>query len=87
MRWAGKQGARWIGVFLSTAFASFFAFWGAIETFNKDSPLWKKYSKVIYWWTSMEVDDNSAYRIAWNGQVQPTRKEARWGYLAYRCVR
>ncbi|MCI0724961.1 MAG: DUF1566 domain-containing protein [Acidobacteria bacterium] len=53
---------------------------------NKDSPLWKTYSKVIYWWTGTEVD-NTAYRIVWNGQVHAMPKKVRWGYLAYRCVR
>lgn len=52
---------------------------------NKDSPLWKKYSPVIYWWTATEVD-NAAYRIVWNGQAHAVPKKARWGYLAYRCV-
>lgn len=53
---------------------------------NKDSPLWKKYSQIIYWWTATEASEESALRFVWNGQVHPARKTARWGYLSYRCV-
>jgi hypothetical protein len=54
---------------------------------NKDSPLWKKHSKIIYWWTATEASDATAYRFVWNGQIHAAPKKARWGYLAYRCVR
>jgi hypothetical protein len=54
---------------------------------NKESPLWNKYSKVIYWWTATERDELHALRFVWNGQVHATPKKAHWGYLAYRCVR
>ena len=54
---------------------------------NKDSPLWKKYSKMIYWWTADAADERTALRIVWNGQVQPAPKKANWGYLGYRCVK
>lgn len=53
---------------------------------TKDSPLWKKYSKVIYWWTATEVDDSRAYRIVWSGQVHAMAKKVRWDYLFFRCI-
>ena len=54
---------------------------------NKESPLWNKYSKIVYWWTATETDAAHALRFVWNGQVHPAPKQALWGYLAYRCVR
>jgi hypothetical protein len=53
---------------------------------DKESPLWNTHSKVIYWWTATSVDENKAYRIVYNGGVQPVLKRARWGYLGFRCV-
>jgi hypothetical protein len=53
---------------------------------DKDSPLWKPHSQVIYWWTSTEVDEKKAYRIAYNGQVYAFPKKGWGGYWAYRCV-
>ncbi len=53
---------------------------------DKDSPLWKVHSKVIYWWTSTEQDINRAYYITNNGAVSALPKRGRFGYLAYRCV-
>jgi hypothetical protein len=53
---------------------------------DKDSPLWKVHSKVIYWWTDTLADRDKAYRIAYNGYVLPSGKQG-WGdYWAYRCV-
>jgi hypothetical protein len=53
---------------------------------DKDSPLWKPHSQVIYWWTGTPVDEKRAYRIAYNGQVYAFPKRG-WGdYWAYRCV-
>jgi len=54
---------------------------------DKDSPLWKVHSQVIYWWTSTEVDGRRAYYITNNGYVQIVLKRIRPGYLAYRCVK
>ncbi len=53
---------------------------------DKDSPLWKVRSQVIYWWTSTEADRERADYITNNGYVQVVPKRIRPGYLAYRCV-
>lgn len=53
---------------------------------DKDSPLWKVHSKVIYWWTSTEIDQEHAYYVTSNGYVLAAPKRIRPGYLAYRCV-
>lgn len=53
---------------------------------DKDSPLWKVHSQVIYWWTSTEVDQNHAYYISNNGFVISVPKRIAPGYLAFRCV-
>lgn len=53
---------------------------------DKDSPLWKVHSKVVYWWTSTEEDAARADYISNNGYVQSVPKRIRPGYLAYRCV-
>ena len=54
---------------------------------DKDSPLWKVHSHVIYWWTATEAGKNRAYRIAYNGYVLAWDKRG-WGdYWAYRCVK
>lgn len=56
------------------------------ETPDKDSPLWKVHSKVIYWWTSTEAGATRAYYITNNGYVHLVPKQTAAGYLAYRCV-
>ncbi len=53
---------------------------------DKDSPLWKVHSKIIYWWTSTEADREHAYYITSNGYVHSVPKRIAPGYLAYRCV-
>lgn len=53
---------------------------------DKDSPLWKVHSQVIYWWTSTEADARRAYYISNNGGVLEVPKRLGVGYLAYRCV-
>jgi hypothetical protein len=53
---------------------------------DKDSPLWKVHSQVIYWWTSTEVDGSRADYISNNGYVIQVSKEIAAGYLAFRCV-
>jgi hypothetical protein len=53
---------------------------------DKDSPLWKAHSQVIYWWTDTQAGPGRAYRIAYNGYVFPFAYKG-WGdYWAYRCV-
>lgn len=54
---------------------------------DKDSPLWKVHSQVIYWWTDTEADEGEAYRIAYNGTVFPFRYQGWGNYWSYRCVR
>lgn len=57
------------------------------RTPDKESPLWDPYSKVVYWWTSDEVDSTEARIVVYNGTVWPRPKAARWGYLGFRAVR
>ncbi len=53
---------------------------------DKESPLWKRYSQVIYWWTSTAAGADERYRIAYNGYVMAASPRG-WGdYWAYRCV-
>lgn len=54
---------------------------------DKESPLWKVYSQVIYWWTATEVDQEHAYIIAYDGGVWSRLKDFGPAYLGYRCVR
>lgn len=54
---------------------------------DKESPLWNRYSPVIYWWTATEVDAERAFMIAYDGQVWPRSKTLRMGSLGFRCVR
>jgi len=54
---------------------------------DKESPLWDPFSPVIEWWTSTQVDDATAFRVVYNGQVSPARKKTRLGYFAFRAVR
>ncbi len=53
---------------------------------DKDSPLWKVHSQVIYWWTGTEVDRDQAYYITNNGHVHSFPKRVAPGDLAFRCV-
>jgi len=53
---------------------------------DKDSPLWKVHSQVIYWWTATEINEREAYYIAYNGFVLRTPKQMSADYLAFRCV-
>ncbi len=57
------------------------------KTPDKDSPLWKVHSKVIYWWTATEANGKEAYYVTNNGYVHPLAKRLWPGYLAYRCVK
>ena len=54
---------------------------------DKESPLWRHHSPVIYWWTATAVDERSAYRAVYNGGVQKLPKNTRAGYLGFRAVR
>jgi hypothetical protein len=54
---------------------------------DKESPLWDPKSKVIYWWTATEVDEDRAYIIVYDGKVWPRKKHSHWGYLGFRAVK
>ena len=54
---------------------------------DKDSPLWRVHSKVIYWWTGTETDASRAYYVSNNGYAYSVPKTIRPGYLGFRCVR
>jgi hypothetical protein len=53
---------------------------------EKESPLWKRYSQIIYWWTATENGSDERFRIAYNGYVMSASPRG-WGdYWSYRCV-
>jgi hypothetical protein len=53
---------------------------------EKESPLWKRYSQVIYWWTATADGPDQRFRIAYNGFVMAAPLRG-WGDdWAYRCV-
>ena len=54
---------------------------------DKESPLWDVHSKIIYWWTSTEIDPEQALRISYNGHVMPMPKKVGYGYLGFRAVK
>ena len=54
---------------------------------DKNSPLWKPHSPVIYWWTATELGNEQAFRIAYNGRTGAFDRRG-WGdYWSFRCVR
>jgi hypothetical protein len=53
---------------------------------EKESPLWDRYSLVVYWWTATEVDATRAWRLSYNGHIMETVKSARPAYYGFRCV-
>ena len=54
---------------------------------DKESPLWNRYSQVIYWWTATEADENHAYIMVYDGEVWPRSKQISPAYLGFRCVK
>lgn len=54
---------------------------------DKEPPLWKIYSPVVYWWTSTEIDTLYAYKIVCNGEVFPQDKRTRERAHSFRAVR
>ena len=72
-----NAGGRWDPVLRSARYQT---------TPDKDSPLWKVHSQVIYWWTGTEIDGDQAYYITNNGYVLLVPKRVAPGYLAFRCV-
>jgi hypothetical protein len=57
------------------------------HTPDKESPLWKVHSPVIYLWTSTEANDSVAYRVVYNGMINRLPKKLRAGYLGFRAVK
>lgn len=54
---------------------------------DKESPLWKVNSPIIYWWTASELNDSTAFRIVYNGSVQSINKKTNMGSLGFRAVK
>jgi hypothetical protein len=54
---------------------------------DKETPLWNPYSKVIYWWTSTEIDDKQAYIIVYDGKIWKRNKKFNPNYLGFRAVK
>ena len=54
---------------------------------DKETPLWDRYSKIIYWWTGTGKDSVSAYLAAYNGAVSSQNKKFAAGYYGFRAVR
>ncbi len=57
------------------------------ENPDKESPLWKLHSKVIYLWTATEVDTAHAYMIAYDGKLWSRAKKYTANYLGFRAVK
>lgn len=59
------------------------------KTPDKESPLWDKYSAVIYYWTNDTSGDNpkKAMIIVYNGQVHPRTKTTRMDSMSFRAVK
>ncbi|NRB46591.1 MAG: DUF1566 domain-containing protein [Saprospiraceae bacterium] len=54
---------------------------------DKETPLWNPHSKVIYWWTKTEIDENNAYIIVYDGKIWQRRKDFGPNYLGFRAVK
>jgi hypothetical protein len=54
---------------------------------DKETPLWKVYSKVIYYWTRTEISETRAYYITYSGTVYDRDKRDSPGYLSFRAVK
>jgi hypothetical protein len=54
---------------------------------DKETPLWRPDSQVIYWWTATEIDVDRAYMISYNGGVFPRAKLHAPTYFTFRCVK
>lgn len=54
---------------------------------DKESPLWDPTSPKIYWWTSTEIDADTATIVVYDGGVWPRAKRVRMGSLGFRAVR
>jgi len=54
---------------------------------DKETPLWNPHSQVIYWWTSTEIDSETAYIIVYDGKIWERKKNFGPNYLGYRAVK
>lgn len=55
---------------------------------DKETPLWKKYSHVIYYWTSTPAGTDEAYIIVYNGGVFSRNTGRLYGnYTSFRAVK
>jgi len=54
---------------------------------DKETPLWKVYSKVIYYWTSTEISEFESYYITYSGSVYSRDKQDDYPYLSFRAVK
>ena len=54
---------------------------------DKESPIWKVHSKVIYMWTATEIDSTHAYMIAYDGKLWSRNKKYAANYLGFRAVK
>jgi len=54
---------------------------------DKESPLWNILSQVIYWWTVIEMDEDHAYIIVYDGKVISRDKQVDLAYLGFRCIK
>src|SRR5208282_5559612 len=58
-----------------------------VITPDKEAPLWNTRSKVIYWWTATELDEERAYMIVYDGKVWSRQKRFGPSYFSFRAVR
>ncbi|MBI5266528.1 MAG: DUF1566 domain-containing protein [candidate division Zixibacteria bacterium] len=54
---------------------------------DKETPLWNRYSRVAYWWSSTEKDTTLAWMYCYNGAIFPQSKIMRPDYYGFRAVR
>ena len=54
---------------------------------DKETPLWNPKSRIIYWWTATEKDEDTVYSIIYNGRVWPIAKDWRIGSRSFRAVK
>jgi hypothetical protein len=54
---------------------------------DKETPLWKVHSKVIYYWTSTEISEGESYYITYSGSVYSRNNYDDYPYLSFRAVK
>jgi hypothetical protein len=56
---------------------------------DKESPLWKLHSNIIYYWSGDTDRDNpdNAFMLVYNGGVYSRNKNNKLGYLSFRAVK